>query len=92
MVKGVVVGIYFILGAYKDAATQLQDATNRNETVFLSRAFLAASYNRLGRQGDAEWEIEQLNVMRPGNTLSPWQTHFPLKMKNTSMSFWKTCG
>lgn len=38
-----------------------------------------ASYVRLGQQDDAEWEVAQLNIMRPGTTLSHLATILPFE-------------
>jgi len=33
------------------------------------KLYLAASYVRAGRQGDAEWTIEQVRILNPATTL-----------------------
>ncbi len=44
--------------------------------------FLAASYVRLGQQDDAEWEIDQVDVLSPGfNRLQVVNT-LPFKHRN----------
>ena len=68
---------YYGQGRYEDSIKALQDALDRNETVLNPRLFLAACYVRLGRLEDAEWEIEQLGILRPGNTISHLSNTLP---------------
>ena len=72
---------YYTLGQYEDAVTNFSKALQRNETVLLPRLFLAASYVRLGRQEDAEWEIEQVNIHRPNSSLSILKATVPFEDK-----------
>ena len=55
---------YYNLGKYADAVPALKDALERNESAAYPRLFLTASYVRLGRMDDAQWEIEQLLMNR----------------------------
>ena len=55
----------YTLGQYTEAVEALEDALTRNENALLPRLYLSASYVRLGRQDDAEWEIEQTMVQFP---------------------------
>lgn len=61
---------YYTLGRYTESVKALEDALERNETAGLARLYLAANYIRLGRQDDAEWEIEQAVIQRPDTTLT----------------------
>jgi len=60
----------YTLGRYEKAVEALQDALIRNENIFLPRLYLAACYVRLGRQDDAEWEVEQSLVFHPDASIS----------------------
>ena len=61
---------YYNLGEYEKAVEALEDAVERNEANFLPRHWLAASYVRLGRQDDAEWEAEQIAMLVPDFSVS----------------------
>ena len=56
---------HYAKGEYEKAASYLNQAIERNEDVGYPRLFLAASYVHLDRLDDAEWEIEQLKMLRP---------------------------
>ena len=60
---------YYNQGRYRDAIPHFKHALERNETTFLTRLFLAASYINLGQQDDARWEIENLLVHHPDTNL-----------------------
>ncbi|WP_455208695.1 winged helix-turn-helix domain-containing protein [Kaarinaea lacus] len=68
---------YYTMGKYEDSVKALQNALERNESVLMPRLFLAASYVRLGRLDDAQWEIEQVSVLRPGTTISHLASTLP---------------
>lgn len=78
---------YYFLGRYSEAVEALQDAVNRNESAVLARLFLAASYVRLGRQGDAEWEVEQVMLQSPDTKLSQLAATLPLKNRDKMIAF-----
>jgi Tfp pilus assembly protein PilF len=65
----------------------LKKALERNETVLLPRLFLASTYSRLGQQDDAEWEIEQLLILRPNTTLSMLESAAPFENRNQLTAF-----
>jgi adenylate cyclase len=60
----------YTLGRYTEAVEALHEALTRNENALLPRLYLAASYVRLGKQDDAEWEIEQAMVQSPSTSIS----------------------
>ncbi len=66
------------LGEYEKAAESLLLALERNESAYNPRLFLIASYIRLGRLEDAEWEVSQLEISMPGITLSHLEQTFPM--------------
>ena len=70
---------YYTMGKYEEAVTHLKQALERNETVLLPRLFLAASYSHLGRQDDAEWEIDQVNILRPNSSLKMLASTVPFE-------------
>lgn len=61
---------YYTLGRYKEAIEALEKAQSRNENAMPVKLFLAASYIRAGRAGDAEWTAEQIQMLSPETTLS----------------------
>ena len=56
----------YLLGKYEEAAEELLKSLERNEVAFMPRLYLAATYAKQRRIEDAEWEVEQLEVVRPG--------------------------
>jgi len=78
---------YYTLSRYPEAVEALQDALERNESTLYPRLFLAASYVRLGKQDDAEWEIEQIEITNPGTTLTHLANTFPVKDEDQMNAF-----
>jgi len=70
---------YYMLGRYPEAIDALQQALEHNKNALFPRLFLAASYIRLGRQDDAQWEIEQIEILNPGTTVTYLANTFPIK-------------
>ena len=60
----------YTLGRYEESIEALEEAKQRNEHVVAIRLRLAASYVRAGRLEDAEWEVEEILVLNPNETLS----------------------
>jgi TolB-like protein len=56
------------LGDYEAAVANLSEALERNAFSSVPRLYLAASYIRLGRPDDAEWQVLQLGVNNPEMT------------------------
>lgn len=77
---------YYLKGRYKDAVTTLEDALNRNESALNPRLFLAATYIRMNKKGDAEWEVEQIETYHPDVTLSNLVTTLPFEKDTTLQS------
>ena len=61
---------YYTMGRHEEAIAALQNALERNESVLMPRLFLAASLVRLNRLEDAQWETEQISILRPDTTIS----------------------
>jgi len=70
---------YYNLGRYKEAATALEDAAQRNDNALWVHLYLAASYVRLGRMDDARWEIEKVYLQFPDTTLKNFSVALPLQ-------------
>jgi adenylate cyclase len=57
--------IYFLMAQYEKAIPILQEALERNPAFVAARLNLIASYGQLGMVDDAEWELDELLVVRP---------------------------
>ena len=73
---------YYAKGEYDKAIPYLRDAIERNNEVGYPRLFLAASYVRLGQAEDAEWEITQVQMLRPEYTLTHLHKTMPIGDEN----------
>ena len=69
---------YYTLGEYSKAAEHLETAIERNEAHVQTRVYLTASYVRLDRLDDAEWQVTELEMRHPEITLSYWEDMHPL--------------
>ena len=69
---------HYALGNYQQAADYLGSALQRNESPLHPRVFLIASYVQLGRQDDAEWEVDELSLQYPESTISHLQNTTPI--------------
>ena len=56
----------------------LEKARDRNENAVPVRIHLAVAYVRAGRLEDAEWEVEQIQVLNPGETVSHTRKSYPI--------------
>ena len=70
---------YYLKGRYTEATEALTSALERNPNALYPRLFLTASYVRLGRLDDAQWEIDNINVGRPDTTVSHLHTVIPFE-------------
>jgi adenylate cyclase len=70
---------YYLQGQFPKAVTKLEDAVERNANTSFPRLCLAAGYVGLGRLDLAKWEIEQLQVLYPGTTLSHVSNTLPFR-------------
>ena len=61
---------HYLLGNYGQALEALEKAQARNENAIPVKLFLAASYVRNKRLGDAEWVVEQIQVLNPSTSVS----------------------
>ncbi|UCE90222.1 MAG: adenylate/guanylate cyclase domain-containing protein [Pseudomonadota bacterium] len=78
---------YYTLGRYTEAAESLEEANQRNENSLYPRLFLAATYVRLGRQDDAAWQIDEIQTLNPGTTLSHLARTFPMQKRDQLNAF-----
>lgn len=78
---------YYTLGKYSDAINVLEKAVERNENAMPPRLFLAASYIRVGREDDAQWEIEQVQMSNPDETISHTKRTSPITNKKLLEGF-----
>ena len=60
----------YMLGDYAQAIESLEKAQERNENAIPIKILLAASYVQADRLDDAEWTVEQIQVLNPATTLS----------------------
>ncbi len=68
---------YHDLGRYEDAIRELELGRERNENVVPIRLHLAAAYVNAGRLDDAEWEVEEIRLLSPDETLTHVRAAYP---------------
>jgi len=68
---------YYTLGDYAAAITALEQARERNENAIQVKLILAASYVGAGRQDDAEWIIDEIQVLNPTATITGLEKTIP---------------
>jgi len=78
---------YYTLGRYDESIRELEKARDRNENAIPVRLSLAASYVRAGRQDDAEWEIEQIQLLNPSETITHIKQSVPILKKKLMKEF-----
>jgi TolB-like protein/DNA-binding winged helix-turn-helix (wHTH) protein/Tfp pilus assembly protein PilF len=69
---------YYLLGDYDAAITALEKAQERNENAVPIKLYLAASYAKANRQDDAEWAIDELQMLSPAATISHTEKTVPI--------------
>lgn len=69
---------YYDLGRYDNAVTALEEARQRNPNILFANIFLIASYVRVDRQDDAEWLVQELQMMNPPVTISHVKKVIPI--------------
>jgi TolB-like protein/DNA-binding winged helix-turn-helix (wHTH) protein len=78
---------YYTLGRYEEAISALEKAQERNENAAPIKLFLIASYVRAGRQGDAEWQAEELQMVNPEETVSHTDKAIPIADQGLKQAF-----
>lgn len=69
---------YYFLGDYNAAITALEKAQERNESAIPIKLYLAASYIRGNRQDDAEWVVNELQILSTTATISHTEKTIPI--------------
>ena len=77
---------YFALGANQFHLTRFDAAEDsflksveRNPTWRRSHQYLVSTYGHLGRQEDANWELQELRALGFDPTLENWQSHIRIQ-------------
>ncbi|QVL48672.1 MAG: winged helix-turn-helix domain-containing protein [Thiocapsa sp.] len=78
---------YYTLGRYEEAIAALEKALERNENAAPIKLFLIASYMRAGREGDAEWQAEELQMVNPEETISHTDKAIPIADPELKQAF-----
>jgi TolB-like protein len=76
---GVLGQAYFLAGRYTEAIPVLQEAIASNPSRLLPSLLLTATYIKLGRQADAEWQAEEVLANRPDFTLARLERIHPFR-------------
>jgi tetratricopeptide (TPR) repeat protein len=64
---------YYTLGRMEEAIAAHEKARSRNENAVPVRIVLAASYARVGRLDEAEWEVQEIRTMSPTDTITQFR-------------------
>lgn len=80
---------YYDSGRYPEAIEALGEVVERNANAFFPRLYLAASYIRQGLQEEAEWEIEEVQVINPNTSLSHINNTLPFENQAQLEAFMK---
>lgn len=86
---------YSGIGRYEEAIEALEKARERNENALPVRLHLAVAYVRAGRQDDAEWEVEQIRMLNPSETVTHTKQSNPVldqAMKNRFLDDLRKAG
>lgn len=78
---------YLETGRVDEAITALEKARDRNENAIPVRISLTVAYVRAGRLEDAEWEVEQIQILNPAETVTHTQQGYPLRDKEQKERF-----
>lgn len=78
---------FHTLGRYEEAIAALEKAQERNEHAVPIKLFLIASYMRAGREGDAEWLAEELQMVNPDETVSHTDKATPIADPKLKQAF-----
>jgi TolB-like protein/lipoprotein NlpI len=69
----------YLQGRYQEAAVYYEEVLKRNPLMPMGRKWLAATYARLGRNADAQWEVEETLMIMPDFSVSREATTIPLR-------------
>lgn len=70
---------YFLIGHYEKAIGPLERARDRNPNFLPVHVYLAASYNELGRQKEAQAEVAEIKKLSPETSMETWKQRLPYK-------------
>jgi len=79
-------GARYMLGEYAEAIKALETAEAQNDNAILVKVFLAASYLKAGRRGDAEWIVERIRIISPTTTVSELDKSLPFADTGTKQA------
>ena len=86
---------YYLLGDYVAAITALEEAQDRNENAVPIKLHLAASYAKANRQDDAEWVVDELQILSPTATITHIEKTIPIakpELKHTFLEDLRKAG
>lgn len=86
---------HYMLGDYDAAIAALESAQGRNENAVPIKLHLAASYARADRQDEAEWTVDELQMLSPTATISHTEKTIPIakpELKHTFLQDLRKAG
>ena len=69
---------YFFLGDIEQASINLRQALSRNAENLEAHVYLAATLVLAGDRHAAQWEAEEIRVLRPGFSVGRWLETYPM--------------
>lgn len=78
---------YYSLGNYEAAIERLEQAQERNPNAIQIKVLLAASYVGRGRQDDAEWVADEIELLSPTTTVTGLQKAIPIAKPELMSAF-----
>lgn len=69
---------YYLADDTEQALINLREAKARNTGDLEARVYLAATFARLGRSADAEWEVEEIRALHPAFRAGSWLHRYPI--------------
>ncbi len=78
---------YYSLGNYEAAIKSLEQAQERNPNAIQIKVLLAASYVGSGRQHDADWMADEIQMLSPATTVTSLQKTIPIAKPEVMRAF-----
>lgn len=69
----------YLQGRYEQAAAHYEEVLMRNPVMPMGRKWLAATYAQLGREADANWEVEETLMIMPDFSLAREAETIPIR-------------
>lgn len=69
---------YLFLGDLEQATINLKEAIARNGADLEARIFMAATLVAAGNLPEAQWEVEEIRLLRPGVAAQQWLQTYPM--------------